>query len=60
MIGQYPFVGGVKTPSAVGNHPQDTTILFSLNQRVEGKVVPALSMDSGSSCQPWGLTGTLP
>ena len=28
MIGQCLFVGGIKTPSAVGNHPQDTTILI--------------------------------
>ena len=54
MIGQYPFVGRVKTPSAVWNHPQGApkfTQLDSLNQRVEGKAVPALSLDPGSSCQ---------
>ena len=57
MIGQYPFVGGGKTPSVVWNHPQGTpkfTQVDSLNQRVEWKAVPAFSPDSGSICQPWG------
>ena len=37
MIGQYPFVGGVKTPSEVWNHPQGTpkcTQLDYIDQRV--------------------------
>ena len=33
VIGQYPFVGGVKTPSAVWNHPQGTPKLTELDYR---------------------------
>ena len=33
MIGQYPFVGGVKKPSAVWNHPQGTPKFTELDYR---------------------------
>ena len=41
MIGQCPFVGGVKTPSAVWNHPQGTpkfTQLDYIDQRVNTRL----------------------
>ena len=33
MIGQYPFVGGVKTPSAIWNYPEGTPKLTYLDYR---------------------------
>ena len=36
MIGQYPFVDGVKTPSVVWNHPQGTPKFTQLDYIDQG------------------------